>query len=460
MPAVRRQSATQEPAQGAGTTGGGPRVEACEAAIAAATQAPVRRRTKAAHSRPFFTFDALPGHLKDNPHILGRYRSGYGFRQSARSLFWVHNETGNIWTHLVGFLIFLGLTTATFYLKPQPLRLGADALLRLEEQLYAVGKSNLFELLQTVEAWEDKVVKYGASGLGKLEGAVEAALAGYGVHNLSELRDALSHNLATAGAAGLSGLGEVGGRLRDYGRTGVAELREVEDKIWAAGKGAVVDAEAAVARALAALLNSEWPATRWPVHVFTAGAMLCMLTSSVCHLFGCCAPHVSSMMWRFDYAGIAILIVASFFPPVYYAFLCHPLLRSFYLLITTLMGLSTLCVTLLSTFQTPDFQAYRAGVFCALGLWGLVPVLHGWALNWGVAAVARALALDLLMGAIYLVGAVIYAMRIPERWKPGAFDLAFHSHQLFHVAVVVAACVHYRATRILLDWRDSTGMCS
>jgi adiponectin receptor len=74
--------------------------------------------------------------------------------------------------------------------------------------------------------------------------------------------------------------------------------------------------------------------------------------------------------------------------------------------------------------------------------------------------VARALALDLLMGAIYLAGAVIYAMRIPERWKPGAFDLAFHSHQLFHVAVVVAACVHYRATRILLDWRDSTGMCS
>lgn len=58
------------------------------------------------------------------------------------------------------------------------------------------------------------MVKYGASGLGKLEGAVEGALAGYGVHNLSELRGALSHNLATAGAAGLSGLGEVGGRLR------------------------------------------------------------------------------------------------------------------------------------------------------------------------------------------------------------------------------------------------------
>ena len=57
-------------------------------------------------------------------------------------------------------------------------------------------------------------------------------------------------------------------------------------------------------------------------------------------------------------------------------------------------------------------------------------------------------------------GAVVYAMRIPERWWPGAFDFAFNSHQLFHMAVIIAASVHYRGTRILLDWRDSTGSCS
>ncbi len=49
-----------------------------------------------------------------------------------------------------------------------------------------------------------------------------------------------------------------------------------------------------------------------------AGAMVCLLTSATCHLFGCCAAHVTAVLWRFDYAGIAVLIVASFFPPVYY----------------------------------------------------------------------------------------------------------------------------------------------
>ena len=31
--------------------------------------------------------------------------------------------------------------------------------------------------------------------------------------------------------------------------------------------------------------------------------------------------------------------------------------------------------------------------------------------------------------------------------------------QLFHVAVVVAACVHYKAVRVLLAWRDASGGC-
>ena len=57
------------------------------------------------------------------------------------------------------------------------------------------------------------------------------------------------------------------------------------------------------------------------------------------------------------------------------------------------------------------------------------------------------------------IGAALYATRFPERYKPGAFDVAFHSHQLFHVAVVVAACIHYKAVHILLVWRDASGGC-
>ncbi len=57
-------------------------------------------------------------------------------------------------------------------------------------------------------------------------------------------------------------------------------------------------------------------------------------------------------------------------------------------------------------------------------------------------------------------GAALFATRIPERWVPGKVDLAGHSHQLFHIAVVVAAYLHYQAIMILLEWRDASGGCA
>jgi predicted membrane channel-forming protein YqfA (hemolysin III family) len=42
-------------------------------------------------------------------HIHTGYRRGYGVRQTLRSVFEWHNETWNIWTHLLGFVLFAAL---------------------------------------------------------------------------------------------------------------------------------------------------------------------------------------------------------------------------------------------------------------------------------------------------------------------------------------------------------------
>lgn len=66
------------------------------------------------------------------------------------------------------------------------------------------------------------------------------------------------------------------------------------------------------------------------------------------------------------------------------------------------------------------------------------------------------------MGTSNLAGAAVYAgrvglpglqslgpphvtdlVKIPERWMPYSFDIVGASHQIFHIAVVVAACIHY-----------------
>lgn len=51
---------------------------------------------------------------------------------------------------------------------------------------------------------------------------------------------------------------------------------------------------------------------------------------------------------------------------------------------------------------------------------------------------------EILLGVlIYGLGAGLYATKIPERCKPGTFDMCGHSHQLFHFCVLVACLLHY-----------------
>lgn len=66
-------------------------------------------------------------------------------------------------------------------------------------------------------------------------------------------------------------------------------------------------------------------------------------------------------------------------------------------------GLATGVVSMHSSFQAKDYRAFRASLFAGLGLTGIAPVLHSWALNYEVRAVHTALWLDFVMGLLYLV---------------------------------------------------------
>lgn len=53
-------------------------------------------------SLDLFHWNDLPEYLKDNEYIVTGYRADTGFLGSLKSLFRLHNESGNVWTHLCG----------------------------------------------------------------------------------------------------------------------------------------------------------------------------------------------------------------------------------------------------------------------------------------------------------------------------------------------------------------------
>ncbi|KAI6656938.1 Progestin and adipoQ receptor family member 3-like [Oopsacas minuta] len=59
---------------------------------------------------PLYTFDLIPSYLQFNPFIRSGYRWGLSFKLCTLSLFTLHNETINIWSHLIGIIYLLVYT--------------------------------------------------------------------------------------------------------------------------------------------------------------------------------------------------------------------------------------------------------------------------------------------------------------------------------------------------------------
>ncbi|CAF4334411.1 unnamed protein product, partial [Adineta steineri] len=160
--------------------------------------------------------------------------------------------------------------------------------------------------------------------------------------------------------------------------------------------------------------------------------------------------ELSIKIFRLDYCGISILIIASFIPWIYYGFYCEFGTKIAYLLITALLGGGCIIASMWDKFATPEYRTYRALLFMAFGLFGFVPTCH-YVLLFGFkyAFTTGAAQWLVVMAVLYITGACLYAARIPERLAPGYFDIWFQSHQIFHIFVVAAACVHYYGLCVL-----------
>ncbi|MCL7030343.1 hypothetical protein MKW94_013895 [Papaver nudicaule] len=202
---------------------------------------------------------------------------------------------------------------------------------------------------------------------------------------------------------------------------------------------------------------SELQVAQWPFFIFLAGSMFCFLTSSTCHLFCCHSHRLNLLLLRMDYVGIAVMIVTSFFPPMYYIFQCQPQWQWIYLGGITAMGVFTIINLLTPAFSTSKYRVYRALLFFAMGFSGIIPAIHALILNWNEPERVATVTYESIMALSYAVGTLFYVTRIPERWKPGWFDLAGHSHQIFHIFVIMGALSHYYAALVFIDWRRVVG---
>ncbi|KAG5980363.1 hypothetical protein E4U55_004103 [Claviceps digitariae] len=191
---------------------------------------------------------------------------------------------------------------------------------------------------------------------------------------------------------------------------------------------------------------------------FFTGAVLCLGMSATYHALVDHSQAVAKWGNKLDYTGIVALIVGSYVPAMYYGFYCKPLLMSTYLYLICSLGAGCGIVSWVERFRTPEWRAYRASMFIGLGLSGVVPVIHGMSI-YGYSGLEHRMSISwvIAQGGMYILGAVLYAMRWPERSSPGSFDIWGSSHQIFHMFVLLAAATHFYGMSKAFDNHHALG---
>ncbi|TDH72396.1 hypothetical protein CCR75_002756 [Bremia lactucae] len=439
-------------------------------------------------------------YLADNSYIRSGYRLHYSARDCFLSLFELHNETLNVWTHMVGSFIFLTLmaylafsghalyptaeTTVISRLSTQvwcddnsfwiveghhtPRLLLACVLPELcpppadylpPANYYEVANiifDHSLQRLPSIERFQALVEKnvggfsdaIGAqleqlrSDLGALSMRLGGQVRGASLEQVQYLKTQLGERVKSLSLFLQDVASQVGADLPM--RFALEELDGVTES---------------VRKGLHILASADGPhnVPHWPIFAFMSSAVICLTCSATFHLMFVVSRPTYLFLSRVDYAGITILIAGSFYPLIYYSFYCHPWLRSIYLGCISVLASITFVVALLPIFGTPKFLVARTCIFLALGFFGVVPVSHlVWHFGLFDPHVTVMIGPLLLMGLLYTSGAIIYATKFPERFFPGRFDLWFSSHQLWHICVVAAALVHFANALQHYEWRWNT----
>lgn len=123
-----------------------------------------------------------------------------------------------------------------------------------------------------------------------------------------------------------------------------------------------------------------------------------------------------------------MLITGSIMPLLYYGFYCSVSTQISYMLITCALCLAAVTVSMSEKFSSNNYRHVRALVFYSFGIFGFVPLVHWYYEHMDVIeqmtdSIFRAFRFLALMGILYTIGVIFYALRIPERFYPGKFDV-------------------------------------
>ena len=379
------------------------------------------------------TFNDVPAYCKQNEYIKKGYRLNCdSISKSLKSLFILHNESVNIWSHLIGAILFVLLIFYTIYYITNY----ATQLMTLKKYIIDIEKtSNLFSNYDN----SDKIKQF-YNSLNNFKTDINGLNSSIYV---IKKKENLFLSLNNAYESMINNIGKISGSFSNF-------IDFLKEKYSALKQNFndLIDLDYYIFYRTNNFNSTVVPKKnleRWPIIVFLTSAILCLLFSATFHLLLSISVNYHRILSRFDYGGIIILITGSCYPPYIYYFYCDEKWKFIYVVFITIFGVSSFLLCLTNGFNMPNKRVLRGSLFLIFGISAGIPIIQMLlfpnTIN-GVSPKART-EFWIIGGVIYIVGGCLYIIRYPEKKHPGKFDFFGSSHQLLHFSVVIGASFQY-----------------
>lgn len=399
----------------------------------------------------------------DNPHVTGHYRRPGSWRHAAQSLCRCHNETVNVYSHLLGAIAFVWLLASVLWAADH---LPASRLLSV-----LPGPPTLVEHGLHTPALYRAVAASDAELSRRLQDAQELTPLELKVRELQQTlqrtwRDATDPARLQAMQADMdaavAALRKRANRAEASVELSLGAVKDALTQAWEVVREPPSSVHDSVDELETQLGAGQWRellaefkyelhqgptpghVPKWPLAMFIACAVICLTGSALFHLMFISSRATWEVLSRVDYTGIIVLICGSTEAAVYYMLYNHPPLRVLHMTTVAISNALVLAVVLAPTLQHKP--VLRSLAFIGVSGVGAVALFHAMMLpDSNFLAFKEAVRWLAWEGVFYLSGAVLYMFRFPERIMPGRVNLVGASHQLFHIAVCLGAWAHYRA---------------
>ncbi|VDN01276.1 unnamed protein product [Thelazia callipaeda] len=174
------------------------------------------------------------------------------------------------------------------------------------------------------------------------------------------------------------------------------------------------------------------------------GLQICMLLSSLYHIFGCISAEQRYFLLRMDVFGISLGLISIYVMGIYSAFLCFEVWQKSYS--AFLLGLSLIMIYLPWNINVASMSligsqfSYAHLTYFIIVTLSLAPMIHWIVLHGGFTSTHVLQWLPNLLILYVLAGSafIFHISMIPERFKHGTFDFIACSHQWWHVIILLA----------------------